>query len=388
VLRIEGVWDGEEWVDRMLATELDSDRTDAAKKKGKIRAQPKCTKGRPCGGTCIRKKTATGKDTQCHIKPDGPVKEALTRAAKAATPKAPGQAGGGGAGAVGAANPQTWQDFVKLGSKVFSKELAAIDKSLSVPESIRAELASLGKEYQSLIDKKGKSAAELGRLAQIDSKIMALTQKDNENEYNDKLVALRDKLVSRGNLSTALRESGKVKIPPGLPFSDQLNYRSEVTKLYQASGNSVSTLKELGYFTDRASTHEDGWINVGKSGGIQSQTAALWHEFGHHIEFSNSRAGLAAQSFIKDRSTGDPQPMSVLNAMGKYRDDEIAYPGKFVSPYVGKIYRGSPPSTEVISVGLEMIAFPQTLNVLYKKDREHLLFVLGVLAAGRPNDSI
>jgi hypothetical protein len=108
VLRIEGVWDGEEWSGKILATELDSDRADAAKKgKGKGRAKPKCTKGQPCGGSCI------SRAKNCRIKPDGPVKDALTRAAKAATPKAPGQGAGGGGAGGGAANttPKRVKEF-------------------------------------------------------------------------------------------------------------------------------------------------------------------------------------------------------------------------------------------------------------------------------------
>jgi predicted Ser/Thr protein kinase len=90
VLRLGGVWDGEEWVSRIISTETDSDRTDAAKKgKGKGRAKPKCTKGQPCGGSCI------SRTKNCRIKPKGAAKEALNRAVKAATPKTPANAGGG-----------------------------------------------------------------------------------------------------------------------------------------------------------------------------------------------------------------------------------------------------------------------------------------------------
>ena len=75
-------WDGTEWVDRVLSeTKADELREDAKKGGKKGRTQPKCTKGRPCGGSCVRIKTASGKDTQCRNNPEGAVKEALNKAA-------------------------------------------------------------------------------------------------------------------------------------------------------------------------------------------------------------------------------------------------------------------------------------------------------------------
>jgi hypothetical protein len=103
LLRLEGTWDGTEWVDRVLsetkADELREDAKKGGKKKG--RTQPKCTKGRPCGGSCVRMKTASGKDTQCRNKPEGAVKEALNKAAgvKSAEPKAPAKSQNTGSGA-------------------------------------------------------------------------------------------------------------------------------------------------------------------------------------------------------------------------------------------------------------------------------------------------
>jgi hypothetical protein len=92
-LLLEGVWDGEEWVDRLLdETKTDDLRIDAPKKGGGKRAAPKCVKGRPCGRSCI------ARAKNCRIKPEGVVKQALTQAASSGG--AGGGAGGSGAGAV------------------------------------------------------------------------------------------------------------------------------------------------------------------------------------------------------------------------------------------------------------------------------------------------
>jgi hypothetical protein len=140
VLRIEGVWDGEEWSGKILATELDSDRADAAKKgKGKGRAKPKCTKGQPCGGSCI------SRAKNCRIKPEGAVKEALNRAAGS------GPSGGGVAAAsslkFGKYDSQAISDLRDKWIGDFQKNLFSPDKNVSnQAEVARAILADPGKD--------------------------------------------------------------------------------------------------------------------------------------------------------------------------------------------------------------------------------------------------
>lgn len=73
VLRLEGVWDGDEWNDRLLSEDKsDALRVDAPKKGGKKSGvAPKCKTGRPCGMACI------SKAKNCKVDPTGVVKEAL-----------------------------------------------------------------------------------------------------------------------------------------------------------------------------------------------------------------------------------------------------------------------------------------------------------------------
>jgi len=60
-----------------------------------------------------------------------------------------------------------------------------------------------------------------------------------------------------------------------------------------------------------------------------------------------------------------------------YNEDEKALPGRYIHPYVGKIYKEG--HTEVISVGVEHFASPRLMRELYQKDKEHFHYALGVL---------
>jgi hypothetical protein len=59
-----------------------------------------------------------------------------------------------------------------------------------------------------------------------------------------------------------------------------------------------------------------------------------------------------------------------------FESNEIAYPDKFVSPYVGKVY---PDATEVISMGLERVASPQRLVDFASTDPDHFAYTVGIL---------
>jgi hypothetical protein len=96
ILRLEGVWDGKIWTDTLV----EEGREDAAKKGGKgtrkgRTEKPKCTKGRPCGMTCIRKVKANGEPTSCKFDPPPVVAQALNTASSIGASIGGGGAGGG-----------------------------------------------------------------------------------------------------------------------------------------------------------------------------------------------------------------------------------------------------------------------------------------------------
>jgi hypothetical protein len=76
-----------QWTDRIIseskadeALDLGQWRVDKARGKGSRKPRtekPKCNTGQPCGMSCIRRKSASGKDVQCRFKPEGAAEEAL-----------------------------------------------------------------------------------------------------------------------------------------------------------------------------------------------------------------------------------------------------------------------------------------------------------------------
>jgi predicted Ser/Thr protein kinase len=92
VLVLEGVWDGALWIDQVV-----QESREDAKKGGKggkrqpRKEKPKCTKGRVCGMTCIRRVNANGDKTRCRFDPPPLVEQALNTASSMGA-----SSGGGG----------------------------------------------------------------------------------------------------------------------------------------------------------------------------------------------------------------------------------------------------------------------------------------------------
>ena len=159
--------------------------------------------------------------------------------------------------------------------------------------------------------------------------------------------------------------------------------KDSLKSAYRLTGGKVGeALEKIGYEEERAfANKEEKFLNVGYQKEILSGLASttLYHEFGHFVEFNNPKLALASRDFIESRATGLIEKLSVITGDKEYRDDEVAYPGNFITPYVGKVYgeRGIP--TEVVSVGLEHFANRVRMRHLYKNDREHFYFMIGVL---------
>lgn len=132
---------------------------------------------------------------------------------------------------------------------------------------------------------------------------------------------------------------------------------------------------------DRADADPNtGVLNVGKNDDAQEARRVIFHELAHFIEFENPAIGAAAIEWVQSRATGPLAKLSDLQPGSKYREDEVAYPDAFVSPYVGKSYGYN--YTEVVSMGIERFATPELMEEFYTQDREHFEFILGVLANG------
>lgn len=145
-------------------------------------------------------------------------------------------------------------------------------------------------------------------------------------------------------------------------------------------GKSASTLKYFVQTVERPHASREGKeVNVGD----KPDKNTVFHEMAHHIEFENPGLGEAALSWVKERATSKkPQPLHKLMNDPGYDKEEVAYPDKFVSHYVGKVYKEKGkelPYTEVISMGVEHFSSPEAMLSLYIQDPEHFAFTLGII---------
>jgi len=80
----------------------------------------------------------------------------------------------------------------------------------------------------------------------------------------------------------------------------------------------------------------------------------IYHEVAHHVEFANSDiydAAVAVRASLASDTI--PQSMNTLKQAKGYGDHEIGLPGRFLDPYVGKLYPSEVRATEMVSMGAE-----------------------------------
>lgn len=175
----------------------------------------------------------------------------------------------------------------------------------------------------------------------------------------------------------------------GKPLPDR--FLKDFEDIYRMSGGKVDTLKSV--TIDNVSNFGRAYAKV-ENGSITLPTRrhdgcvanSIFHETAHHIEFSRPEVQKASQEFIQSRATSlTPQKLSDITGRKHFADSEVALPGKFIHPYVGKIYEeqnGIKPS-EVVSMGVQDFSHPSSMKSLYTEDREHFNYALGVLLSGR-----
>lgn len=114
------------------------------------------------------------------------------------------------------------------------------------------------------------------------------------------------------------------------------------------------------------------WPNLADS--EEELRRRLFHEVGHHVEFSTD-SSKSSQQFIKDRATGDRKPLNEVDPT--YSATVPVYPDDFVLAYTGRIYPDG--DTELVSTGLEHLRNTQKAYLLYERDRQHFMYLIGLL---------
>lgn len=177
------------------------------------------------------------------------------------------------------------------------------------------------------------------------------------------------------------KQGDKIQIEKDVGF---INVKSDTTKktltsqlqeVRQLTGTNVETLQyvEVRKGVRAYAKKEDRVIVLGGS-----FKPTVFHEAGHHIEFSNMRVKSLATQFRKSRTIGDQSPEPLSNIIKGYKSkDERGYNTNLICKYAGKVYRDG--STEIISVGMEHFASGAKLGSLIKKDPGYFHFMIGIL---------
>lgn len=293
------------------------------------------------------------------------------------------------------------QQLINRGKDTFSGQVAAIESAYatapneSALKAAKSEVGKLEQQYRKVAESPDVDFLKLEALAkQIFNATDALRSIEGarENAVKDSFRSFKDSL-GQGSDSKATEDNvSAVSIPrksKNNPYEKQ-DYAAILSDLYAATNNQVTTLEKLYYKEPRAfaaqpgirykgeANDTTGRINVGRSSNLTYHTQVLWHEYGHHLEYSNPEFARAASEWIKSKATSDtPQKLRNLIPGSGYGNSEVAYPDKFIDPYVGKYYKNG--TTEVVSMGLEHLASPALMQKLYEADPDHFFLILGML---------
>ena len=210
-------------------------------------------------------------------------------------------------------------------------------------------------------------------LQKTETKLLTLQNKRDELDKKE-----LDKIINAVKKKNASVVDGKtlanqLSISEEIPKKQAELMKEYYSEFFQITGGKGSrSFTQMIYDDPRAYAHRGGVINIG-----DGTKVVQFHEAGHHIEFESNKLRDAANNWMYSRGNGKaPQKLSKLTNIN-YDDSEVAIPGNFIDPYVGKIYPDK--STEVISMGIQHFTDGKELSKLYRQDKDHFNFILGIL---------
>lgn len=118
-----------------------------------------------------------------------------------------------------------------------------------------------------------------------------------------------------------------------------------------------------------------GGSETGMHVGSRRGVATMIHEYGHHLEHTDSELHRAAKAFLQKRAGSEARtPLSRATGISRYHSDEFCKIDKFIDPYMGKLYSDA---TELISMGIELMY--KDPSKLYVEDPEMFEWILRVV---------
>lgn len=210
----------------------------------------------------------------------------------------------------------------------------------------------------------------------------------------DKVAPVIDEMRSKFLDASAVEDDAASEWVNGIKISKMLvdEYDAQAGKegafiqdlkdVFRLAGGKIKTLKVIELNRDRSfASQGKRLISLNPAGGKKT----LWHEVGHHFEFTNPDYLKMALAYLSERVNGNNTAIKPLKYFfqSHYADSEIAIADALSSPYVGKIYgskdvKGAG-STEVFSSGFEYLAKSESGAVSLLNDDQLMQFVAGIL---------
>ena len=184
----------------------------------------------------------------------------------------------------------------------------------------------------------------------------------HHNEFINKLIDRTSEEKAR-----VLLKRGEVKYPKEV--------ENDLIAIVRLQGRVPPTLRFVAQRDDVRAFASDSGIVLDK----KDSRETLFHEFGHHVEFSDAKA-MKRFADWRDKKAIDPNEATPLNKIMKgsgYDKSEVARRDSYFDPYVGKVYPDG--ATEVYSMGIESFASGASLANLRQKDRSHFDLVVNHL---------
>lgn len=290
---------------------------------------------------------------------------------------------------------QTYQNIAR---QLFAKELKAVEDALnpkprSPSKNLQAAIAKLEEARATAAKTKDKIDIAVARALEVQIEKMQQQQAALPAPAADPLAAmaeLRKALFARSQISEegaanlakrvrfnkeAIEEAGSIEV--------QRQRVADVARL--TNGRMMDTFDKILFFEQHPrafALKPDRAVIVGRYP-PELRDLILYHELGHHFEFSNPHIAEDAYKWMLSRSNGKPaRPLSEIEVGSSYGPNELAFEDDWYSTYVGKVpgavmLKRGIPNTEVISMGLQKFTSPEAMLEFYRKDPDHFLFVLG-----------
>ncbi|WP_147200797.1 hypothetical protein [Pantoea sp. CCBC3-3-1] len=204
---------------------------------------------------------------------------------------------------------------------------------------------------------------------------------------------LRGKMLNASAIDDSQADQWVAGIKVSKPLVTEYDLRAgkdgqftrDLKDVFRLAGGRIRTLTTIDLNRGRSfASMSTKSISLNPRGG----KAVLWHEVGHHFEYSNPDYLKLALAFLTERAGGNRQAIAPLNRFytNNYADSEVAIVDNFSSPYVGKIYGPnsskdvhSSVATEVFSSGFEYLAINSRGATSLLNGDELIEFVTGIL---------